>query len=161
MKPLIYLAGRYSRRLELCGCRAQLREAGYNVQARWLDGEHQISDAGVPIGESGEALVEGRLRPGERLSPEDTTLQAAAMRQRFAQDDFCDDADILTCGEGKVFHRYAQKGFCETKWGFCETGQRRSVLIVGPRENIFCWLDDVRQFPKFHNAFAELVRECH
>lgn len=58
---LIYLAARYSRRLELCGYREQLRAAGHKVQAVWLDGEHQISDLGTPIGEGGEVLVEGSL----------------------------------------------------------------------------------------------------
>ena len=34
MKPIIYLAGRYSRRLEPCGYRAQLQEAKIFTAAR-------------------------------------------------------------------------------------------------------------------------------
>ncbi|HZZ79637.1 MAG TPA: hypothetical protein VFE62_14045 [Gemmataceae bacterium] len=58
----IYLAARYSRRVELCGYREQLRAMGHTVDAVWLNGEHQISDTGEPIGEHGESLVEGSPR---------------------------------------------------------------------------------------------------
>lgn len=81
----IYLAARYSRRLELCGYRDLLAALGHEVTSRWLNGEHQISDHGVPIGEQGEALVEGDAGGN---SPE-----AAAMRARFAHEDF---RDVLT-----------------------------------------------------------------
>ncbi len=82
----IYLAARYSRRLELCEYRAQLVSAGHTVDAVWLNGEHQIGDHGIPIGEHGEALVEG--------DDGSTSERAAALRQRFAQEDF---RDVLMC----------------------------------------------------------------
>lgn len=134
----IYLAARYSRRLELCGYRDQLHAAGHTVQAVWLDGEHQISDTGTPIGESGEALVEGD--DGSR------TERAAALRSKFAQDDF---RDVVMCELLIAFTeppRVANsRGGRHVELGIA-LGQMKRVWIVGPRENIFCWLDDVRQF---------------
>ena len=64
----IYLASRYSRREELCRYRSELEDQGHTVQARWLNGEHQLANDGTPIGEHGEALVEGALRSGEHLA---------------------------------------------------------------------------------------------
>lgn len=83
----IYLASRYSRREELCGYRSQLQAIGYDVQARWLNGEHQLDNAGTPIGDHGESLVESSLRSGEQLSEKDASERAAALRTKFATDD--------------------------------------------------------------------------
>lgn len=46
MSTTVYLAARYSRRLELCGYRAQLAEHGIEVPARWLNGSHQLDNDG-------------------------------------------------------------------------------------------------------------------
>lgn len=78
----IYLAGRYSRRLELCGYREQLRALGHVVDAVWLNGEHQVDDAGEPIGEHGESLVEG-LRPHQK----DMSERAAAPLTHIERDE--------------------------------------------------------------------------
>lgn len=155
----IYLAARYSRREELCGYREQLRAAGHTVQAVWLDGEHQISDTGKPIGEHGEALVEGTLRPGERLSQEDMSARAAALRQKFAQDDF---RDVTMCELLIAFTEPPRSGNSRggrhVELGIA-LGHMKRVWIVGPRENIFCWLDDVRQFDNWQECLAALTRE--
>lgn len=74
-----YLAARYSRREELCGYRSQLENDGHTVTGRWLNGSHQISSAGSPIGESGEALVES----GD-------CEKAAALRREFVVEDVAD-----------------------------------------------------------------------
>ena len=152
----IYLAGRYSRRLELCGYREQLRRLGHTVQAVWLDGEHQISNEGLPIGEQGESLVEGTLRPGERLSPEDMSERAAALRSKFAGDDF---RDVLMCELLIAFteppRSSASRGGRHVELGIA-LGQMKRVWIVGPRENIFCWLEDVRQFDTWGEAMRQL-----
>lgn len=148
----IYLAARYSRRLELCGYREQLRALGHTVQAVWLDGEHQISDTGAPIGEHGEALVEGALRPGERLSQTDQSDRAARLRQKFAQDDF---RDVATCELLIAFTEEPRSGNSRggrhVELGIA-LGQMKRVWIVGPRENIFCWLDGVLQFADWHEC---------
>lgn len=162
----IYLASRYSRREELCGYRDQLRAAGHTVQAVWLDGQHQISDTGVPIGEHGEALVEGTAVSdavlAERESDSPSAL-AAAMRQKFAQDDF---RDVTMCELLIAFTEQPRseggrsRGGRHVELGIA-LGMMKRVWIVGPRENIFCWLEDVRQFDTFEEAMAALHRECN
>lgn len=141
----IYLAARYSRRLELCEYREQLRAMGHTVQACWLDGEHQISDTGTPIGEHGEALVEG--------DDGSTTERAAALRQKFAQDDY---RDVLVCQLLIAFteppRSNASRGGRHVELGLA-LGMLKRVWIVGPRENIFCWLEEVWQF----DAFADVL----
>jgi len=44
----IYLAARYSRREELAAYRTELEALGHTVQARWLNGEHQLANDGTP-----------------------------------------------------------------------------------------------------------------
>lgn len=150
----IYLAGRYSRRLELCGYREQLRAIGHTVDAVWLNGEHQVDDAGTPIGEHGESLVEG-LRPGERLHQEDMSERAAALRQKFAREDF---RDVIMAEMTILFteppRSKPSRGGRMVEFGIA-LGRMQRCWIVGPRENIFCWLEDVRQF----DTFAELLEK--
>jgi hypothetical protein len=147
----IYLAARYSRRLELCGYRDQLRGLGHDVQAVWLDGEHQISDHGKPIGEHGEALVEG--------DDGSASERAAALRSKFAQDDF---RDVSSCELLIAFteppRSNASRGGRHVELGIA-LGMMKRVWIVGPRENIFCWLEDVRQFETWADCIAMLPRE--
>lgn len=149
MTMRIYLAARYSRRLELCGYRERLTAAGHVVEAVWLNGEHQISDRGSPIGDTGEALVEG--------DDGSTNVRAAALRSKFAQDDF---RDVITCDMLIAFteppRSNASRGGRHVELGIA-LGLMKRVWIVGPRENIFCWLDDVRQFDTFEAALSALM----
>lgn len=144
----IYLAARYSRRMELCGYRDRLVAAGHTVQAVWLNGEHQISDRGTPIGESGEALVEG--------DDGSTSGESARLRERFAHEDF---RDVAACDLLIAFTEQprsgASRGGRHVELGIA-LGQDKRVWIVGPRENIFCWLKEVRQFETFDEALAFL-----
>lgn len=141
----IYLAARYSRRLELCGYREKIRAMGHQVDAVWLNGEHQISDVGTPIGEQGENLVEGRLRPGETLSPDEIGERADRLRQKFARDDF---RDVLMCDMLIAFTEPPRsdqgrgRGGRHVELGIA-LGLMKQVVVVGYRENIFHWLEDV------------------
>lgn|SRR6185295_413284 len=147
----IYLASRYGRRLELCGYRDQLQAAGHTVQAKWLDGQHQISDRGTPIGEAGEALVEG--------DDGSTSEKAAAMRNRFAMDDF---RDVTMCEMLIAFTEQPRvttsRGGRHVELGIA-LGLMKRVWIVGPRENIFCWLEDVRHFETWEECLEQLQGE--
>jgi hypothetical protein len=145
----IYLASRYSRRLELCGYREKLRAAGHLVDAEWLNGTHQISDSGQPIGEAGEALVED-----DDGSSSDC---AAALRSRFAMDDY---RDVSMCELLIAFteppRSNASRGGRHVELGIA-LGLMKMVWIVGPRENIFCWLGDVQQFDTFDECLKALA----
>lgn len=129
----IYLAARYSRRVELCEYRDELRAMGHTVQARWLDGGHQISDAGVPIGEHGEALVEG-----DSGSHSD---EAATLRARFANDDFDDvaSADVVISFTEKPRSNLGTRGGRHVEHGIA-LALGKHVIVVGYRENLFHWL---------------------
>jgi len=144
----IYLAARYSRRLELCEYRDALRALGCDVHARWLDGEHQISDTGAPIGEHGEALVEG--------DDGSTSAKAAALRLRFAQDDIADvtSADLLIAFTEPP-RSSASRGGRHVELGLAlDLGI--DVLVVGFRENIFCWLPQVEFAATWADALEEV-----
>lgn len=135
MKGPIYLASRYSRREELAAYRDQLSQLGFLVQARWLDGGHQISDAGAPIGESGEALVEG--------DEGGTSLEAAVLRSKFAQDDWDDvNAAEIVISFTEPPRSRANRGGRHVEFGIALARGVR-VIVVGYRENIFHWLPRV------------------
>lgn len=136
----VYLAARYSRRLELCGYRDVLTGLGIDVPARWLNGSHQIDDVGNPIGEGGEALVEHVRTEG--LSPQ----AAAPLREKFALDDFEDvlAADILIAFT-EVPRTSNSRGGRHVELGIA-LGAGIPVVVIGPRENVFCHLPQVQHF---------------
>ena len=140
----IYLAARYSRREELCAYRDQLRAVGHEVRARWLDGSHQISDGGIPIGDHGEHLVEG--------DDGNASEHAAALRCRFVLDDF---EDVITADIVISFteppRAKANRGGRHVEFGIALANRAR-LIVVGYRENIFHWLPQV----EFYETWTEL-----
>lgn len=157
----IYLAARYSRRLELCGYREQLRAMGHDVPAVWLNGEHQISDTGKPIGEHGEALVEECYGVDEI----EKLRRQTALRVKFAEDDL---ADVQACDLLIAFTEQPRdkagrnRGGRHVELGIA-IGQGKRIIIVGPRENLFCWLPEIDQFDSWEAAkkAIELLRKDH
>lgn len=118
---------------------------GYLVQARWLDGGHQIDAIGNPIGESGEALVESN-------SPE-----AAALRAKFAGDDFQDvaTAELVISFTEPPRTASTNRGGRHVEFGIALAG-RANVIVVGHRENIFHWLPDVVFYPTWDECLKAL-----
>lgn len=141
----IYLASRYSRREELCGYRIQLAKIGFIVQARWLDGGHQLSDRGILIGDNGEALVESGDGP-----------ENAKLRAKFAQDDWEDvtNADIVI-NFTEPPRSNASRGGRHVEYGIA-LGMGKPVYVVGYRENIFHWLPKVAFFETFDEVLQVL-----
>jgi hypothetical protein len=125
----IYLAARYSRRVELCGYRDQLSELGYVVVGRWLDGNHQIDDYGLSV----EAK--------------------ASERERFASEDL---ADLLSSQAVIAFTEIPRssnsRGGRHVEFGIA-LGRGMRVFVVGPRENVFHCLPIVPVF----DTFTELL----
>jgi nucleoside 2-deoxyribosyltransferase len=136
----IYLAARYSRREELCEYRKELQSLGYFVQSRWLDGQHQISDTGAPIGDHGEALVESN-------HPDADTL-----RTKFALDDWEDvtSADIVISFTEPP-RSSANRGGRHVEYGIALANGSR-LIIVGYKENIFHWLPSVEFYHTWEDA---------
>lgn len=146
----IYLAARYSRRLELCEHRTELEAIGYKVNARWLNGAHQISDTGIPLGDKGEALVED--------DDKSTHVKAAALRTKFASEDICDviTSDLLIAFTEPP-RSEVSRGGRHVELGIA-LGCRTQVWIVGHRENIFCWLEEVRFFETWAKCLETLKK---
>lgn len=153
----IYLAARYSRREELCGYRDELTNLGHNVQARWLNGEHQLANDGTPIGENGEALVEGTLRSGESLSEREQSERAAALRQQFATNDW-EDVNEAECviSFTEPPRSKANRGGRHVEYGIALANGVR-VIVIGYRENIFHWLPQVEFYPTWEEFLCGFV----
>ena len=145
----VYLAARYSRRLELCGYREELRKIGVDVQARWLDGKHQISDTGQPIGDSGEAMVEATGGEGD---------QGAALRARFALDDYEDvrGADLVV-NFTEPPRSSASRGGRHVEFGIA-LNSGAQCIVVGYRENLFHWLPMVVFCATWKEALSAIAR---
>lgn len=143
-KLRIYLAARYSRREELCGYRSQLEAMGHAVTSRWLNGKHQIDSSGKPIGDSGEALVED--------DDNSTHVKSAALRESFAKEDLQDvlSADLLIAFT-EIPRSGHSRGGRHVEFGVA-LGTFMPIMIVGPRENIFCWLPQINVFDSFEAA---------
>lgn len=142
---VIYLAARYSRRLELCEYRAQLEQMGYSVPARWLNGSHQLDNDGRPIGETGELMFESG-HPS-----------ADVYRGRFASDDYEDvcAADMIVAFTEQP-RSGNSRGGRHVELGIA-LGRGTPVVIIGPRENVFCWLPQVRHY----DTWADFLGHCH
>lgn len=140
----IYLAARYSRREELCAYQKQLQDMGHEVQARWLDGSHQISDTGTPIGDHGEALIES------------THPAADALRSKFAQDDYEDliDADLVISFTEPPRSK-GSRGGRHVEFGMALAMGKRQI-VVGFRENLFHWMPGVEFYQTWGEAKENL-----
>lgn len=156
----VYLASRYGRREELCRYRAELEALGHDVTSRWLNGTHQIPDAGTPIGDDGEALIEG----DDGLASESTAL----LREQFALEDV---GDLLAADCVVSFteppRSTASRGGRHVEFGMavginafaCTRGAIHEpfrLVVIGYRENIFHWPQEV-EFHKTWVAFLEAL----
>jgi hypothetical protein len=131
---VFYLAARYTRRLELCGYRSDLAMLGHQVPARWLNGSHQLDNEGRPLGETGELMFEIGDPAADRH------------RQKFAQDDY---DDVVAADRLIAFTEQPRSGNSRggrhVELGIA-LGRGIPVTVIGPRENVFCWLPQVRHY---------------
>lgn len=130
----IYLSARYERRLELCGYREQIEQRGHTVTSRWLNG--------APVGI--EALIESDDEDG------------LWYRVMAAQDDMEDiESSDLLIAFSEPPESDASRGGRHVEFGFA-LALNVPLWVVGPPENIFHWLTDVRVFPDVETALARL-----
>lgn len=144
----IYLAARYSRRVELCGYRETLLRSGHIVTSRWLNGEHQLSRDGLKLGAVGEEYVEAG-----------SDQEAAALRQFFAREDMEDvRAADLVIAFTEAPRAETSRGGRHVELGMALAWDKR-IFIVGPRENVFCWLPGLVNFDTFASVQTYLRSE--
>lgn len=132
----IYLASRYSRRAELRGYRDRLSALGHKVTSRWLDADHQNSDWRTTMADNSSDC-------------------AAELRGKFAAEDLADvrAAQVLIAFTEPPESGHSRGGR-HVELGVA-LGLDRRVYVVGHRENIFCWSDEV----SFRETFDEVLSE--
>lgn len=127
----IYLAARYSRRQELQGYAATLREMGHVVTSRWLlPGEH-----------------EGEADP-------DTELGVDRMA-RYAFEDLLDVDDSDTVVVFTEQRGIYSSGGRHVEFGYA-IARNKSIIIVGPIENVFHALDGLVHHPDFESLRKDI-----
>jgi hypothetical protein len=128
----VYLAARYSRRVELLDYAIDLSMIGHSVTSRWLAGNHQIDDAGL------------------------STEAEAEERTRFAEEDLADLLAADCCISFTEPPRSTNsRGGRHVEHGIA-LGRGMRVIVVGPRENVFHCLPRVEHFASWPEAVAEL-----
>lgn len=108
----VYLAGRFSRRDEFNGYAARLREAGFDVDARWLTEEHEWYGG--------------------------TDAEAIEAARGFALDDLADvaKADVVLVFTESPNPGGRNRGGRHVEYGIA-LGLRKDIIVVGPPENVF------------------------
>lgn len=124
----IYLAARYSRRMELLGYAAELRAVGHTVTSRWLDGNHEAEDNAFDGG-----LVDGA---------------------QFALEDLRDlrRADIVIAFT-EVPRSGHSRGGRHVEFGVA-IAMDKHLIVVGHRENVFYCLPRV----DFYKTWPEALK---
>lgn len=135
----IYLAARYSRREELLGYKRALEAGGHEVTSRWLAGAHQWDPVAAGI-ESPESAIE--------------TVPVEAVR--FALDDIEDlqRAGLLIAFTERPRANLASRGGRHVELGMA-IALDKPILIVGPRENVFCTLPGIQVYPDWGALLAD------
>jgi len=131
----VYLASRYSRRLELCEYRESLQALGIEVTSRWLHGLH----------EPAETVVTDH---GPEASEKD--------RGRFALEDWEDLMAADCCISFTEPSRTGPtRGGRHVEFGGALAAKKR-VIVVGHRENVFHCLPGVEFFESWSDALKML-----
>lgn len=140
----IYLASRYSRREELCVYRAALQAIGHIITSRWLNGAHQIAPDGSPLNAEREKQFEDMSDP-----------RGAALRQAFLQEDMADVecADLLIAFTEQPRADGGSRGGRHVELGLALAWEKQ-IIVVGPRENLFCWHESIKRF----DSITDVVR---
>lgn len=135
----IYLASRYSRHDEMRGVRDVLAAMGHEVTSRWIDchtdvmGDHTASFTSEVLNASPELCA-----PLGEHDLDD--LMAADLVASF------------TCGTGGKGGRHVEYGFA--------LALGKDLVVVGPRENVFHTLIQVRHYPTWGAWVIDLQRQA-
>lgn len=120
-----YLAGRYSRRVELLGYATALRAAGQTVRCTWLDGEHEAED-GIA----------------------DRNTMATWAKQDYAEISYANRFLLFTSSEEAI-----GKGGHMVELGIALAWQI-PVAVIGPLTNVFTQLLTIKQYGTWQEFWA-------
>lgn len=134
VRPLrIYLASRYSRIGEMREVRTLIENAGGEVTSRWVNGSHQYEEP-------------GDIPPGDHYQDRISAYQDDTA-ERFAGEDLedVDRADMVISFSEPPRVASTSRGGRHVEFGY-GLARDKEMVLVGPRENVFHHLDEVRQF---------------
>lgn len=147
----IYLAGRYDRRSEIAVYAAELRSLGHVVVSRWHDGGYEDDPDGTLALACERAWVVTGGYP---------TAAAPFAEQDLEDLDAADTAVFLTEPGGDFqVAASAARGGRHVELGIAYAWAKR-VIVVGPRENVFCTLPGVEVFDSWEGARDVLAAEA-
>lgn len=126
----VYLAARFGRREELRAIAHELRERGIAVTSRWIDVE----------------LDDRAVDPKAREAAADQNLFDIHRAQVLVA--LSEDPEEPVAG-GRRGGRHVELGIA--------IAQRKTVVVVGPPENVFHYLDRVRRFDLVGEAIEFLT----
>lgn len=118
----VYLASRFSRQRELRRYADQLRRRGYRTTARWLYA-HAALD-------------------------QDTTTYNTTRARADVEDVSHADATVLFTEQPRTIRTRGGRHF-EAGLAY---GLKRKLIVVGPREHVFCYLPDVPVYEDWQQA---------
>jgi nucleoside 2-deoxyribosyltransferase len=128
----IYLASRYERREELCIYKTILESFGYISTSRWLLGNHGMLK-GVDPESSAKKNAQFAKEDLEDINKADFVLL------------FTDPPKTILKGGGM----FVELGYAVARY--------IPVIIVGPRENVFCYLPEITVFNSWDEFLTEMV----
>lgn len=136
----IYLAARYSRNDEMRMYRDWFTRNGFTVTSRWIDCHPDIT---------GTPQLTASFTPGFLTASPELCYQ-------FAEYDLedLDAADTIvnfTTVDG------GGKGGRHVEFGYA-LGKNKNVVIVGPRENVFHTIPEIRQYDDWQSFVVDIRR---
>ncbi len=126
----IYLAARFSRQLELRGYADQIRTLGHGVTSRWLGQDDESTYE--------ELTPEGCRKCGEH--------DVEDVERAHILISFTEPVGIPNTSRGG---RHVELGIA--------IGQRKLIYAVGPKENVFHWLQVIQWFETFEECLAHIM----
>lgn len=154
---ILYFASRYGRRQELVQYKHELESRGiYQVNSRWLTGNHHLGPNMLPLVNDLDPYVE--------LSGD----EGYAAREKLLQEDLEDilNADGIVCftehprSEHSRGGRHVKLGVVLGCNLYAErvamSWSRKQIVVVGPKENLFYFHMDIIQFPTWEQCYREL-----
>lgn len=128
----IYLAARYSRREEMLSYAEDIWAMGHTVTSRWINGSHQVDNAGLST----------------QADPEE--------RERFAREDL---EDLLRCDICISFTEEPRtsnsRGGRHVEFGIAYA-KNKTCIVVGPRENVFHCLPKAHVYDEWPDVANKL-----
>jgi len=141
----VYLAGRYDRRLELCGYADELRREGHTVDCRWLLGTHQLHPSPEIVDIPNDSIP----------------MEAAPFAQDDVEDIFKADTFIVFSerpdSHSKRGGRHVEFGIALSLRRFTSRQPPMRLVVIGPRENVFHCLPEIEVYGDWASFMSSTV----